>query len=634
MLEKIREGSQGIIAKTILGLVILTFALAGVGNYLNRPAETSVAVVNGEKIDKTTFDQAFQNQRARMQQQFGEMYATLAADSAYMSNFRKDVLERLIEETLQKQYAQQLGLRVGDDQVRDAIRQMAEFQVDGQFNNERYLALLRQAGYQPEEFRELMRQQLAGNQLIVGLLSTEFATASEMQQLMKLQQQTRDVEYVRLNAADFANDVEITDQMLQDYYATNMQQFETEQKVAVDYIELSAADLAEKITVSEQQIEEYYAANVSRYTRDERRQVAHIMLEAEEDNAAVKAEAEALLQQLKEGADFAELAQKHSADTFSAENGGVLDWLSPGDMDADFEEAAFALNEEGELSQVIKSAYGYHIIKLKQLEPAQVKPLSEVSADIAERIKQDEAMSEFYQLQQRLAEVSFEVPDTLEDAAQAIDAKVKSTPLFSRTEATLPLTEPQVLTKLFDSEFITEGVNSDVIELDNDRVLVVRIKQHQPARTKTFDEVKAQVEAAVKNEQSALLAQQRAQQLLDNADGSLAKLAAEKGLTLQQEAATPRFGGTLNAEIRAKAFTLPRPEDNPAIELVTLKEGDVALVSVTAVNDAEVTAIPEASQLDRLSEQQAERTYRALIAKLKADAEITRNLKAASTESL
>ena len=153
MLEKIREGSQGIIAKSILGLVILTFALAGVGSYLNTPADTHVAEVNGEKISREDFEQAFQNGRARMQQQFGEMYAALAADSNYMNNFRSEVLESLIDEALQKQLAASLGLRVSDEQIREAIRNMTEFQVDGQFNNDRYIALLRQAGYQPEQFR-------------------------------------------------------------------------------------------------------------------------------------------------------------------------------------------------------------------------------------------------------------------------------------------------------------------------------------------------------------------------------------------------------------------------------------------------------------------------------------------------
>ncbi|MEO3878537.1 SurA N-terminal domain-containing protein [Rheinheimera fenheensis] len=636
MLERIREGSQGIIAKSILGLVILTFALAGVGSYLSTPAETNVAEVNGEKISRQDFEQAFQNERARMQQQFGEMYAALAADPAYMSNFRSEVLERLIDERLQQQYADSLGLRVSDEQVRSAIRAMTEFQIDGQFNNDRYLALLRQAGYQPDQFRELIREQMSRNQLVMGLLGSEFATAKEMQLLLKLQQQTRDISFLRFKAADYADQVSITDQMLQDYYTLNLAQFETEQKVAVEYVEISAQTLAADEQVTADEIAAYYDANKARYTREERRQVAHIMLESEEDNADVAAQAEQLLKQLNDGANFAELAKANSADTFSAENGGVLDWLAPGDMDADFEQAAFALESEGQLSQVVKSAYGYHIIKLVALEPAQVKPLAEVSDEIAQTLKQDRATAAFYELQQRLAEVSFEVPDTLEDAAAAVGQKVMSTGLFARNEATAPLNEPAVLTKLFEADFIEQRLNSEVIELGRERAIVVRVKDYQSARTQSLDEVKAVVESAVRAEQSALLAKQQAEKVLaEIANSSLAEQAQALNMTLEQSADTPRFGGTLDGEIRAKAFAMARPVDTASIELATLANGDAALVSVTAVKDAEVTLVPDNAQLDRLADQQAELAYRALIASLKAKAEISRNLRAAqSTEPM
>ena len=190
---------------------------------------------------------------------------------------------------------------------------MTEFQVDGQFNNDRYIALLRQAGYQPEQFRELIREQLSRNQLMIGLVGSEFATAKEMQALMKLQQQQRDISYIRFKAADYADSVSITDQMLQDYYTMNLSQFETEQKVAVEYIEISASALASDEQATAEEIEAYYQANKSRYVREERRQVAHIMLESEEDSADVQQQAQAILAEVEGGADFAELAKAKSA---------------------------------------------------------------------------------------------------------------------------------------------------------------------------------------------------------------------------------------------------------------------------------------------------------------------------------
>lgn len=630
MLERIREGSQGIIAKSILGLVILTFALAGVGSYLNTTTEQPVAVVNGEEISRASYEQALQNQRARMENQFGEMFAMLAADDAYMAGFRNDVLESLIDETLQKQFARSLGLRVGDDQIRDAIREMPEFQIEGHFNNERYLALISQAGYTATDFRDLLRDQLSRTQLIIGLFSSEFATAAELQQLAKLQQQTRDIQYAQINAEDFKAQVQVTDTLLQNYYNTHIQQFELPQKVAVEYVELSAATLAEQVDVTEQQVAEYYNTHKAEYTQAEKRQVAHIMLDSVDVDDTVAAKAEALLAQLKDGADFAELAKTESTDTFSAENGGVLEGLKAGDMDAEFEKVAFSLATEGELSPVVKSAYGYHIIKLVSFEPESVKPLSDVRDDVAAKIKQEQGLEQFYELLPKVTEVAFEVPDSLDEAAAILDVKVKTTPLFSRDEVAAPLNHPQVLNKIYDAAFIAEAANSDVIEVAAQHVVVVRVKENQNARTQSLDEVKATVETAVLAEESSKLAQQRANTLLADAGSkAFAALIADAGLTLEESEQTPRFGGLLNTEIRTKAFALPRPTDsNISNGVVTLANGDVALVAVTAVHDAEVTAVPDAAQLDRLADQQAERLFSNVIAALKADAKITRNLRA------
>jgi len=227
MLEKIREGSQGMIAKVILGFVIVTFALAGVSSYLGNTAEPVVAVVNGEDVTKAEFENALQNERNRMQQQFGDMFATLAADPNYMNTFRNQVLDRLIDEKLQKQLMEDLGLMVSDQQLKDVILAMPEFQVDGVFNNDRYLALLRQSGYQPNEFRDYLRKQMSGRQLVSSLVATEFATESELEMLAKLQKQSRDLQYAQIKAVDFAAQVELTDQMLQDYYQLNQNQFVT-----------------------------------------------------------------------------------------------------------------------------------------------------------------------------------------------------------------------------------------------------------------------------------------------------------------------------------------------------------------------------------------------------------------------
>ncbi|WP_372626483.1 SurA N-terminal domain-containing protein [Arsukibacterium sp.] len=632
MLERIREGSQGVVAKTILGLVILTFALAGVGSYLSSPTDVAVAVVNGEEINQTQFEQALQRDRARMQQQFGEMYETIAADPAYNSRFRGEVLERLIDETLQQQFVRKLGIRVGDDQVRDTIRSLGEFQVDGTFNNDRYIALLRQMGYQSADFREMVREDMAASQFRAGVFASEFYLPSEIQQIRKLERQSRDISYFVVKAENFADQVTISEQMIEDYYQMQLQRFETEPKVAAEYVELSAAAIAEEIEITEQQIQTYYDANKARFSTAEQREVAHIMLESEGADDAVAAEAAALLSQLRQGADFAELAKTRSADTFSAENGGVLGALEPGQMDPDFEQAAFALTNTGELSDVVQSEYGYHIIKLVSFTPGQQQPLAEVQQSIVERLKQEQATEQFYQLQTRMAEVAFEVPDNLEETAAVLGERVRATPLFSKEQATEPLTHPAVINKLFDQQFINDGLNSDPIEIGSQHLLVVRVKEFQPARTLPLAEVKSEITESLKVEQQAKLAQEQVTALLaDQAD--ISALAQQAGVTLQTADATPRFGGSLDPQIRSKAFKMARPVAGKAsIDSVTLASGDVAIVAVSGVQDVEVTSIPADEELDSMAQRQAEQGYLALVAALKANAEISRNLRAATPE--
>lgn len=627
MLERIREGSQGMTAKIILGLVILTFALAGVGGYLSSPREAIVAVVNGEEISQATYEQALQNERSRMQQQFGEMYDVLAADPTYMANFRSEVLERVIDDTLQKQFARKLGLRVGDDQVRDTVVNLPQFQVDGVFNNDRFLALLRQAGYQPADFRELVREDLSTSQLMQGLVGSEFGLAGEINQLLALQQQTRDIRYFIVPASRFAEQVELTDDKLNSYYQQNLQRFMTPEQVAVEYVELSAAQLATDIEVTSQQIADYYQANQSRFGSTEQRTVAHIMLESEQDDPALQQQAEAILAELQAGADFAALAKQHSADTFSAENGGELGELVAGQMDPVFEAAAFALTEVGQLSQVVKSEFGYHIIKLSSYTPASIKTLDEVSAEIAATLKAEQATALFFDLQQRLAQLAFEQPDNLEEAAEAIGASVQSTALFSRETAPEVLAAPAILTRLFNPGFIAEGLNSDVLELAREHVVVARIKEYQPARTQPLEEVRDVVQAAVQQQEVSKLTLQYVQGLLADA-ASLQQLAEQAAAEIIVSAETPRFGGSLATEIRAKAFAMPKPAaDSSSLDSVQLASGDVAVIAVDKVVDAQISSVPDAGQLEAIARQHAEQNYQALLATLRAEATISRQLR-------
>jgi len=638
MLEKIREGSKGIVAQVILGLVILTFAVSGVSSYFANNSDQSVAVVNGEEITRTKFEQSYQNERARMEQQFGEMFASLAANPDYMNNFRNSVLDRLIDETLMKQYAASMGLAVSDELIIKTIREMTEFQVDGVFNNDRYLALLRQNNLTANQFRDMLREQFSRTQLLAGVAGSEFALPNELKQLMTLQQQSRDIEYALLKAADFAKDVEITDDKLNSFYQLNQKRFATAEQVSLQYVELKAADLAKDIVVSDADIEAYYKAQQSRYQSEERRRVSHILLEATEENAAVKAKAEELLQQLQAGADFAELAKKQSADTVSAEAGGDLDFITKDVMEAEFEQAAYALAKVGDLSPVVKTSFGYHIIKLTEIDAAKVKPLAEVRDVIKTTVQQEKAAEQFAELQQKLAEVSFEIADSLAEAATAVNGKVQEQALFSRASAAGVFATPKLLDTVFNADFIAAGTNSDVIEIAPQHVVVARLVEHVAEKVKSLDEVKAEVTAAVVAEESSKLAKAKAEALTAEAakaDNAAATVTAAQ-LKLESAPATPRFGGSLDAEIRTKAFELAKPvaAGKVSVGMTSLATGDSAVILVSKVTEVSTTAEPPVAELQQYAQQLAQSHFTAVQQALKQQAEIVRKLPAMTSEEL
>jgi peptidyl-prolyl cis-trans isomerase D len=439
-----------------------------------------------------------------------------------------------------------------------------------------------------------------------------------------------------LKAADFSSAVEINDQLLQDYYNSNTNQFVSPETVSVDYVQLTAADIAKTVVVADADLQAYYDANPARYKTEERRRVSHILLESAEENAEIKSKAEALVAQLQQGVDFAELAKKESADTFSAEKGGDLDFIEKGVMDAEFEKAAYALAKTGDLSPVVKTEFGYHIIKLTDIQPGSTKAFADVKEQILATVKEEKAAEKFIELQQLLGEKSFEIADSLQEAAEAVGSKVVTVPAFSRSAAPAELTAPKVLDTVFSGDFISAGVNSDVIEVAPQQVVVVRVNSHQPETTKKLEEVKEQVKAAVVATKSAELAKAKAEALLAEvvAGKSLSDVAAAAKLTLESKAAVTRFGGDIDSDIRTKAFELAKPsEAQPVtVAMLNLASGDAALVAVTKVTETEVTAKPPVEQLQQFADQKAQSSFAALVAALKANAEITRSLPAATVE--
>ncbi|MFT6986355.1 MAG: peptidyl-prolyl cis-trans isomerase D [Psychromonas sp.] len=626
MLDKMREGSQGIAAKVILSVIILSFALAGVSGYLGGGSASVAVKVNDQEISQASVEQAYKNERARLQEQYGEQFDVLASNPDFTQQVRAQATQTLISESLIAQAISEMGLRVGDQQVKNEIRKMMEFQVEGKFSNERYLSLLRRATYTPAQFSKSVKQDLARRQLLQMLVGSEFSLPAEVDLAYQLQAQQRVAKVLTVRAADFENSEKVSADEIKTYYDNNTQLFQYPEQVSVDYVLLDSSALVLPTPVNDADIETYYDNHQSDYQRAERRKVAHILVQG--DSEASKEKAAAILAELKKGADFGKLAEAKSDDTYSAKNQGKLEWFERGVMDPDFDNAAFLLTKEAPLSGVVKSEFGYHIIKLVDLQASKTLPLADVKKQVVNALEQEDMKDLYYQLQQRLSEVAFESPDNLDEAATVIGAQVQHTELFSEEQVPDILVDKAILDTVFDLNFREQRMNSEVIEISDGKAIVVRVNEHKASYPQPLSEVSDLIAAQLTAEKSRIEAQAFVEAITAklNAQESVSGQLAEKDLAFSSDLTFGRYSRDYDYEVVQKVFKLAKPSANQVVrDWVTTSTGDYAVVELSAVIDVDPAVTDNAAKeqiAKMLTRSTSEATYQALVAQLMDNADI------------
>ncbi|MGF1908189.1 peptidylprolyl isomerase [Vibrio kasasachensis] len=597
MMERLREGVNSIAVKIILGLIILSFVFAGVGSYIVGGGSNVAAKVGNIEISRGEFEQAYQNERNRMQAQLGDYFSNLLADPSYVASFRQSVLDRLVNSALLDQHAKALGLRVSDVQVRNLLLTTQAFQVEGKFNQEVYQSALRRGGLTPEGYAESIRRDLVRNQLLSAVQASDFSLPGEVSAQSKLIMQTREIRTINLALADFAEKVELSEDEINQYYQQNPDRYTRPEQAKVAYIELSAELLKNSIEVSDKQAQQYYQEHLDKYSSDEQRKVSHILVQGDD-----QAKAQAILDELNAGADFAVLAEEKSEDIGSSEEGGSLGWIERGVMDPAFEEAAFALEKSGEVTGLVKSNFGYHIIKLDELKDSVAKPYAEVAEVIKQDLRDQQAVDKFYELQSDLERVAFEFPDSLDDAAEAIGAKIVTTDFISQTDAPELLTTPAVMQAILSPEVKEDGLNSEVIEVAPEHVIVVRVNDTRDETVQPLEEVREQVLAQlsrVKGEQNAIAL---ATQVVTELKAGNQSVLAENMLAFGEATTIDR-----SSPLAKVAFAMPKPVAGN-VEFAQSKSfnGDIVIVELDAVSDVFNTQYNEqiANQLVQMNAQQ------------------------------
>ncbi|GAA3880994.1 peptidylprolyl isomerase [Gibbsiella dentisursi] len=617
MMDNLRAAANHVVLKIILALIIVSFVLTGVGNYLIGGSGDYAAKVNGQVIERAQLEQAFQSERSRMQQQLGDQFSALAGNEGYMQQMRRQVLSQLIDNMLLDQYAKKLGLSISDDQVKDAIRKASYFQTNGQFDNAKYLDLISRMGYSAENFAQYMRQQLVNQQVIQGVANSGFILPAESQAMAELVLQERDVRLATLDLQALIAKQAASDDELSAYYDQHKNSFIAPEQVKVSYIPMDAAAMQDKQAATDAEIAAYYDQHKSSYGQPERKNYSIIQVKTED-------EAKALLEQLKGGADFAALAKEKSTDIISSRNGGELGWLEPETTADELKQAN--LTEKGQLSGVVASSVGYLIVRLNDIQPEQIKPLSEVRDAIAQQVKQEKAVDAYYALQQKVSEAATSDNESLASAEEAAGEKAVETGWFTRDNVPAALNFKQLTQAIFDGSLIGEngapGSNSDVINVEGDRAFVVRVTGHKPEGIEPFDNVKDKVAELVKRskaEQEAKLQGEKLLVELKQGKGDEAMKAAGLSFgSVQKMARAPE-----DSPLVESVFALPHPQEGkPVYGMSQDRQDNVVLIALDAVKPGTLPENEMKTFAEKMQESATGVTFDSLLANLRTEAKI------------
>lgn len=503
MLEFIRAHKR-LTQLLLLLFIIPSFAFVGLEGYSRFGTDSNVvAKVAGYSITKQEFEAAQREQMERFSQMLGAQFDPKVLDTPEM---RQSVLDNLIAQRALLAELSNKNLSVSDQSLQQAILSMpALTSPDGKFDRERYRSLLAAQGLTPSAYEASLRQELALKQLNNAIQSSAFAPKAVVARLSGIAAQEREIQQLDFKSADFSSQVKITDEMLQSYYKENSAQYVIPEQLKIEYVILSGAEVASQLTISDADIKSYYEQNAKRYTVDEQRRASHILIAIKEDASpaevsAAKAKAENLLTQLRKNpAEFSKLAKDNSEDPGSAERGGDLDFFGHGMMVKPFEEAAFKL-KQGEISDIVRSDFGFHIIQVTAIKPASVKSLDEAKTEIAAEIKKQLAAKKYAEMAEVFSNTVYEQSDSLKPVADKLKLTVETASNLTRQPddaAGAALRNPKFLEALFSDDAVKNKHNTEAVEIAPNTLISGRVVEYKPTGKRPFNEVRALVQERV-----------------------------------------------------------------------------------------------------------------------------------------
>lgn len=578
MLQNIRDNSQGWIAKTIIGVIVVLMALTGFDAIIQSTSNSrNAASVNGQDITTDSLNSAVEMQRRQLAQQFGKDFDVSLLDDALL---RKSALDNLIGRTLLIQGTQEAGMGISDAALDQVILKEPAFQLNGKFEPARFDQILRQQGMSRMQFRERLREDLMVSQLQATLAGSNFVTEPELQSFVKLDRQTRDFA-THIVAAD-PKSVEVTDDEVKAYYDEHADQFMSTEKVVVEYLELRKDRFFADAKASDAELQELYQKEIANLA--EQRHAAHILVEVndQQNDEQAKAKLEAAAERIQKGEDFAAVAKEVSQDPGSASNGGDLGFAGPGVYDPEFEKSLYAL-KKGEVSAPVRSVFGWHLIKLLDVQAPEVPSFASLKDKLERDIKTQQVEQRFVDAAKKLEEASFEASD-LSQPGQELGLQVQTSGAFGREGGEGIAANRQVVQAAFSPEVLEEGANSGAIELDPDTTVVLRLKEHKKSALMPLETVSAGIRDNLARKKAGEAAKAQGEAMV----ASLDKEEAVKDWTVIQAATRNQEG--VDPEVLQALFRMPKPGEDgkPVYSGVSLNNGDYVVVRLDGVGQTKI----------------------------------------------
>ena len=566
-------------------LIVPSFVLLGLNDYGSREGNTTVAQVDGRDITQAEWDNAHRQEVDRLRAQMpGLDLKMLDSPEAKYST-----LERLVRERVMAAAADQLQLAASNQRLANELQSNPQIamlrKADGTLDMERYKQLLSSQGMTPEMFEASVRADMSTRQVIAGVLATGTASRAVADATLGAYFERRQVQWARFKPSDYAAKLSPTDAELEQFHQAKASQFMAPEQANVQYLVLDAQTVSKTLQVSDADLKTYYEQNQQKLSSKEERRASHILINAPKgapaaEREAAKAKAGELLAQARKAPDrFADLARKHSQDTGSASQGGDLSFFARGAMVKPFEDAVFGLSK-GQISDLVETEFGYHIIRLTDIKAPRQRSFEEMKDELTADIKKQMLQKKFAEAAEQFSNAVYEQSDSLKPAADKLGLQIQTAEQLTRTPAANvkgPLAHPKLLAALFSSDAIEKKRNTEAVDVGSGTLVSARIVQYFPARTLPLAEVRDQVKARWTAERSAELARQDGAKLLAQWQAKPDEAKLGEALTLSRVDAAKVPSQMLNAALRADPSALP------LFKGVDLGEDGYAIVKITQV---------------------------------------------------